>query len=144
MAVVFRPTHHPSAPESDYGSDFSTEEASLVIQLLEDLENEPAGDAPDSANRADPDSQADLNAAIADDLFVSSPFGLVSDHVSPAPGPAVLQSAERGSLGQAKTPATTRGNLAIGDIEDQLRPRSMPMDGIEYPDRMLYTTVTEL
>jgi hypothetical protein len=132
----------PSAPESDYGSDFSIEEESIVTRLLDHLDSPQTQHTPGPVEHTIRIAQADLDAAIAADLFVTSPLSeLDREHVLSGAASVVATYGQRGSLRQAKTPASARPDLPVVDIEDTFRLSSLPLDGVSYPDRKLCLAV---
>ncbi|KAI0132959.1 defects in morphology protein 1 [Xylariales sp. AK1849] len=131
MAALFSATGRSNPSDSDYGSDFSVEEESIVLRLLDDLETIQKEVKAEPGHCIDPVLQADIDAAVAADLFVSSPANILEC----GDESALKIDAERDWLGQAKTPAARHGNASILDIEDGVRAiRSTPLDGIDYPD----------
>ncbi|KAK6082608.1 defects in morphology protein 1 [Seiridium cupressi] len=130
MATKFRVTDHPEAPESDYGSDFSLEEESIVIQLLESIQADAKEGALSQRSPSSSVLQTDLDAAIAAGLFASSSLDEF-DHEDVS---AALVGAERNLQGQVKTPAGRYGALGDAGVNGTMEITSMPMDGIEYPD----------
>lgn len=130
MAFKFRAADHPKAPESDYGSDFTFEEENIVIELLERLQDDQTGAAILEAVQRDPILQADLNAAIAADLFVSSP----PDPLGHEDVSANLSGAKHILQAEAETTSDRARPLLERDVRSTIDVDYMPMDGIEYPD----------
>lgn len=132
MTTRFRAKDHPKSPESEYGSDFSVEEESIVLQLLERIQNSSEGEASTSAIQHDPVLQVDLNAAFRADLFVPSPLEELT--LDRHHGLATSSAVGRGLQGDARAPAGRDSALRSADGRHSMDIRSMPMDGVEYPD----------
>ncbi|KAI1853995.1 hypothetical protein JX266_001136 [Neoarthrinium moseri] len=135
MAAPILATDRPKAPESDYGSDFSVEEERLVLDLLERLQGVPAASASSPDSQLDSASQADLDAAIAADLFVLPPVtGRDPEHVCEISN-RVGFGAHLPVLSQAKALAGPPLN-STSRVPENVTPvtSSLPLDGIRYPD----------
>lgn len=132
MPAIISAINYPEAPESDYGSDFSVEEESIVIQLLETIQKEGPFSQCGRGNCA---PQADVDAAVAAGILVSSPFEKLDREDVVAPEVVVEVGPERrGLFGQAKTPAPIHGSFPSSGLEKSSEIRSLPLDGIQYPD----------
>lgn len=110
--------------ESDYGSDFSVEEELIVAQLLENVKKRKQGLV------ADPVLRADINTTVVADLLATTP-AIKDDDVEAK----VAAGVDRRSFGNARTRAVGRRKPWGNVLEEALRPRSSPLDGITYPDR---------
>ncbi|KAF3026684.1 hypothetical protein E8E14_014612 [Neopestalotiopsis sp. 37M] len=133
MATKFRATDHPKAPESDYGSDFSLEEESIVIQLLEQAQNSNVTAAilvGNSDAQSGPQPIADTSLAIS--LLTSPSLGDAEHKNVSSPN----AGNERVWQGQAAIPAGRDGGWRPTDARSTTMGglSSVPMDGIEYPD----------
>lgn len=114
--------------ESDYGSDFSLEEENLVIELLDGLQPIALGIQATSKPNQQP------TVGIATPLL---PEKRSYDDAS-------LQDASDrrpASMGQARTPASMRANLSRAAVHESWQMASMPLDGIDYPDRESHSPV---
>ncbi|KAH8204900.1 hypothetical protein TruAng_000939 [Truncatella angustata] len=130
MATKFRPANHPAAPESDYGSDFTVEEESIVIQLLNSIQDTGLEGASQVGEHIESRLQPDLDAAIAADLFVPTPL----NELDREDVPVSVTNDERSQLGQVKIPAGRDAALPTTATSSALDITSLPMDGVEYPD----------
>lgn len=121
MAAVSAPVHDNYA-ESDYGSDFSPEEESIVLQLLDNLNN--------AETRTVSDGRASF---VPVGSLVVSNQQTDNDSANNVENPGNAEP-ERGSAayGHARTPAASR--RAKSDIDETVRLQSLPLDGIRYPD----------
>ncbi|ETS82868.1 hypothetical protein PFICI_04744 [Pestalotiopsis fici W106-1] len=132
MATKFRATDHPKALESDYGSDFTLEEESIVIQLLEQAQNSKVT-AVISASSPDTHSgQPTTDALLASDL---STYPLQGD-IEQKDASATDAGSSRVWQGQVAIPAGRDGGWRPADARSTTMGglSSVPMDGIEYPD----------
>lgn len=124
MATKFRVSDHPKAPESDYGSDFTLEEESLVIQLLETIQDNSKG----VAERLE--AEADLEAVVVADTLAHSSL----DELRPKDVSSAVAGNDGSLDGPVKTTACQEGSGRIVGARDQVETASVSMDGIEYPD----------
>lgn len=108
--------------ESDYGSDFSLEEENLVIELLDGLQPIPI--ETQTTSKSTHQSTVGIATPLLPEKrsFDDASFQDASDR-RPA------------SMGQARTPASMRANISRAALHESWQMASMPLDGIDYPDR---------
>lgn len=117
--------------ESDYGSDFSLDEENAVIELLDSLQPIPT----ETQSLTSPAEQAAARIATAllpeKRSYDAASFQDASDR-RPA------------SMGQARTPASMRANTSRAALHESWQMASMPLDGIDYPDRKSHSSVPSI
>jgi hypothetical protein len=134
MAAVIPAIERPTAPESDYGSDFSVEEQCIVIQLLEDIQN---AQTPTPEPRGGKALQEDIDAAITAGIFATASVEDLDSGDQDASAAADNVDPDLGShpSSPVKVPALLPASRTSSVAVDGLQVSSLPMDGINYPDR---------
>ncbi|KAK6852999.1 exonuclease V a 5' deoxyribonuclease-domain-containing protein [Apiospora arundinis] len=107
--------------ESDYGSDFSLEEESLVIQLLDGVQSVSVEIQPTPPPSLQPTACLAVPVLPEKRRLDDASFQDASHH-------------QMVTTGQARTPASMRASISRAALHESWQMTSVPLDGINYPD----------